>query len=290
MIRTDSELSVRRQCELLGVTRSTVYYEPKPENTEARQHREAIMARLDYWHTLMPFLGTRKLAKQLCNDGYAVGRTLVRSCMRESCIHAVYPKANLSKRNFKEAIVPYLLRNKTVSFPNQVWSIDITYIKMYHGHMYLTAIIDWYSRKIVGWTLSDTLDTSSVMDAVRKAVKNCGVPAILNSDQGSQFTSDDYKHLLKSLHIRQSMDGKSRWADNIMIERWFRSLKTELIYVNEFENPRALRRGIGEYVDTYNIIRPHAALDNATPEEVYSACFSQPATPSAGLDGAPPAC
>lgn len=190
------------------------------------------MDRLDYWHTLMPFLGTRKLAKQLCNDGYAVGRKLVRSCMREMGIHAVYPKANLSKRNFRESIVPYLLRNKTVSFPNQAWSIDITYIKMCHGHMYLTAIIDWYSRKIVGWTLSDTLDTSSVMDAVRKAVKNCGVPAILNSDQGSQFTSDDYKQLLKSLHIRQSMDGKSRWADNIMIERWFRSLKTELIYIN----------------------------------------------------------
>lgn len=248
------------------------------------------MARLDYWHTMMPFLGTRKLTVQLRGEGYIVGRKLVRSYMQEMGIHAVYPKANLSKRNFRESIVPYLLRNKTVSFPNQVWSIDITYIKMYHGHMYLTAIIDWFSRKIVRWTLSDTLDTRPVLDAVRSAVEHCGIPAILNSDQGSQFTSDDYKRLLKSLHIRQSMDGKSRWADNIMIERWFRSLKTEYIYINEFRTPKELRRGIAGYIDTYNNIRPHAALDNATPEEVYSACFSQPATTSAGLDGVPLAC
>ena len=248
------------------------------------------MARLDYWHTMMPFLGTRKLTAQLRGEGYTVGRKLVRSYMQAMGIHAVYPKANLSKRNFRESIVPYLLRNKTVSFPNQVWSIDITYIKMYHGHMYLTAIIDWFSRKIVSWTLSDTLDTRSVLDAVRSAVEHCGIPAILNSDQGSQFTSDDYKQLLKSLHIRQSMDGKSRWADNIMIERWFRSLKTEYIYINEFRTPKELRRGIAGYIDTYNNIRPHAALDNATPEEIYSACFSQPATPSAGLDRVPMAC
>ena len=132
-------------------------------------------------------------------------------------IHAVYPEPNLSKRNFKEAIVPYLLRNKMVFFPNQVWSIDITYIKMYHGHMYLTAIIDWFSRKIVGWTLSDTLDTRPVLEAVQKAVETCGVPAILNSDQGSQFTSEKYKQMLKELHICQSMDGKSRWADNVAL-------------------------------------------------------------------------
>lgn len=290
MIRTNSELSVRRQCELLGVSRSTVYYEPKAVKEESLRHREQLMARLDYWHTLMPFLGTRKLAAQLRGEGYLVDRKLVRSCMREMGIHAVYPKANLSKRNFKEAIFPYLLRNKVVSFPNQVWSIDITYIKMYRGHMYLTAIIDWYSRKIVGWTLSDTLDTQPVLEAVRKATEQCGVPAILNSDQGSQFTSDDYKQLLQSLHIRQSMDGKSRWADNIMIERWFRSLKTEYIYINEFRSPRELRRGIADYIHTYNTARPHAALENQTPEKVYSACFSPAATPSAGLDRMPMAC
>lgn len=274
MIRTDSELSVRRQCELLGVTRSTIYYEPKPEDTEARKRKETIMRRIDYWHTTMPFLGTRKIATQLCGEGYAVGRKLIRSYMQEMGIHTVYPKPNLSKRNFKEPIVPYLLRNKVVSFPNQVWSIDITYIKMRHGHMYLTAVIDWFSRKIVGWTLSDTLDTRSVLEAVQNAVENCGIPAILNSDQGSQFTSEEYKRFLKKLHIRQSMDGKSRWADNIMIERWFRSLKTELIYINEYRSPKELRAAIRSYINDYNTLRPHEALDYATPEDVYIACFA----------------
>ena len=222
----------------------------------------------------MPFLGTRKIAVQLRGEGYAVGRKLVRSYMREMGIHAVYPKPNLSKRNFKEAIVPYLLRNKAVSFPNQVWSIDITYIKMYHGHMYLTAMIDWFSRKIVGWTLSDTLDTRPVLEAVQKAVESCGVPAILNSDQGCQFTSEEYKQLLKELHIRQSMDGKSRWADNIMIERWFRSLKTELIYINEYRSQRELRKAIHSYINDYNTLRPHEALGYATPDEVYKASFA----------------
>ena len=174
-----------------------------------------------------------------------------------------------------------------VSFPNQVWSIDITYIKMPHSHMYLTAIIDWFSRKIMGWELSDTLDTAPVLDAVRNAVEHFGTPAILNSDQGSQFTSAEYKALLKSLGIRQSMDGKSRWADNIMIERWFRSLKTELIYINEFRSPRQLRQAIRQYVSDYNTLRPHEALDYAAPEDVYLSCF---APLSAGLDRTPLAC
>ena len=274
MIRTDSKLSVRRQCELLGVTRSTVYYESKPEDTEARQRKETIMGRIDYWHTTMPFLGTRKIAAKLCGEGYAVGRKLIRAYMQEMGIHTVYPKPNLSKRNFKESIVPYLLRNKVVSFPNQVWSIDITYINMHHGHMYLTAVIDWFSRKIVGWRLSDTLDTRPVLEVVENAVENYGIPAILNSDQGSQFTSDEYKRLLKELQIRQSMDGKSRWADNIMIERWFRSLKTELIYINEYRSPKELRAAIRGYINDYNTLRPHEALDYATPEDVYKACFA----------------
>lgn len=245
------------------------------------------MSRIDYWHTTMPYLGTRRIAAKLREEGYPAGRKLVRSCMREMGIHAVYPKQNLSRRNFKEAIVPYLLRNKVISFPNQAWSIDITYIKMAHGHMYLTAIIDWYSRKLMGWELSDTLDTAPVLEAVRDAVERFGTPAILNSDQGSQFTAAEYKALLKSLHIRQSMDGKSRWADNIMIERWFRSLKTELIYVNEFRSPRELRRMIGQYVNDYNTLRPHQALDYATPEAAFRNCF---APLSAGLDTAPLAC
>lgn len=286
-MRKNDTLSVRRQCELLGITRSTVYYEAKQPDEAVLRLKEEIMTRIDYWHTALPCMGTRKLAVKLRTEGYAVGRKLVRTYMQEMGIHAVYPKPNLSKRNFKETIVPYLLRNRVISFPNQAWSIDITYIKMQHGHIYLTAIIDWFSRKIMGWELSDTLETAPVLDAVRTTVERFGTPAILNSDQGSQFTSDDYKALLKSLGIRQSMDGKSRWADNIMIERWFRSLKTELIYVNEFRSPKELRQAIRQYVDDYNTLRPHEALDYETPEDTYLACF---APLSADLDRTPMAC
>ncbi len=266
---------------MLGLQRSKVYYTPAQPTAEQVDRQEQIMARIDYWHTTMPYLGTRKLVKKLAGDGFQVGRKLVRRLMAEMGICAVYPKQNLSKRNFKEAIVPYLLRNKVVSFPNQVWSIDITYIKMHHSHMYLTAIIDWHSRYIVGWNLSDTLDTCYVTQAVKDAVAARGIPAILNSDQGSQFTSQEYKTLLKELHITQSMDGKSRWADNIMIERWFRSLKTEEIYLNEYDSPRALRKAISAYIRQYNTLRPHEALDYLTPEEVYHSCF---APRSADLD------
>ncbi len=157
--------------------------------------------------------------------------------------------------------------------PNQVWSIDITYIKMGKSHQYLTAIIDWHSRYIVGWNLSETLDTSSVILAVNDAIKTHGTPCYINSDQGSQFTSKEYKNLLKDHKIIQSMDGKSRWADNIMIERWFRSLKTENIYINEYLTPRSLRKGISSYIDQYNTERPHEALDYATPEDVFFGVF-----------------
>ncbi len=239
------------------------------------------MARIDYWHTTMPYMGCRKIVKMLQSEGFKVGRKLVRRLMGEMGIHAIYPKANLSKRNFKESVVPYLLRNKAVFLPNQVWSIDITYIKMHRSHMYLTAIIDWHSRMIVGWNLSDTLDTSYVIQAVKDAVARYGLPGILNSDQGSQFTSEDYKALLRELHITQSMDGKSRWADNIMIERWFRSLKVEEIYPNEYESPRALRKAIRAYIEQYNVVRPHEALDYETPHKVYTSSFTPT---SAGLD------
>ena len=274
MIRKTNKLSIRRQCELIGVTRSKVYYAPKTPDEEAVERKERIMARIDDWHTENPAWGTRKIRTLLRNDGLFVSRKTVQKYMREMAIYPIYPKPNCSKRDYKEGILPYLLRNCEAQFPNQVWSIDITYIKMKRRHMYLTAVIDWYSRKIVGWKLSDTLETGNVLETVREAVERNGVPAILNSDQGSQFTSDEYKTLLQSLHIRQSMDGKSRWADNIMIERWFRSLKTEKIYIEEYTAERELRACIRDFVEQYNNVRPHEALDYATPVSVYDACFA----------------
>lgn len=258
---------------MLGISRSSIYYKKVEPSEEELLLKEQLMARIDYHHTRQPYLGTRKIAKLLNREGFKVGRKLVRSLMAEMGIRAICPKPNLSKRDYKAGIVPYLLSNAVISFPNQVWSVDITYIKMAHSHMYLTAIIDWYSRKIVGWNLSDTLDTAPVIEAMKSAVESEGSPAICNSDQGPQFTSDEYKSLLKSLGIRQSMDGKSRWADNIMIERWFRSLKTEEIYGNEYNSPRELRMAISKYIELYNKERPHQALEYHTPQAIFDSSF-----------------
>lgn len=273
-IRTEGRLSVRRQCELLGVPRAKLYDKQKEPSLEECERIEKAMERIDYWHTTMPYLGARRLSRKLREDGIHAGRKLVQRLMEEMGIYAVYPKQNLSKRNFKDGIMPYLLKNKAVFLPNQVWSIDITYIQMHRSHMYLTAIIDWHSRMLVGWNLSDTLDTGYVLQAVRDAVEAHGIPAILNFDQGSQFTSGAYKALLRELHITQSMDGKSRWADNIMIERWFRSLKVEEIYPNEYNSP----------IEQYNTMRPHEALACETPKDVYD---RYSASVSAGLDKLP---
>ena len=223
------------------------------------------MGRIDYWHTELPAMGSRKIAAKLREEGYQVGRKLVRSYMREMAIYTIYPKPNLSKNDGKAGIVPYLLRYKTAIFPNQYWSVDITYIKMYRHHMYLTAIIDWYSRKIVGWELADTLEAYHVLEAVRNAVERYGAPSILNSDQGSQFTGAEYRNLLKEYHITQSMDGRKRWADNIMVERWFRSLKQEEIYINEYCSPRELRRAIAEASNAVTMDFPTPPLPLTTP-------------------------
>lgn len=277
LIRKNSKLSIRRQCELLGVNRSSLYYKPSMPDDEQIRWKEYVMARIDYWHTQMPYLGSRRLSKKLREEGIDAGRKLVRKLMEEMGIQAICPKPNLSRRNFREGITPYLLRGKKISFPNQAWSIDITYIKMNNSHMYLTAIIDWYSRMIVGWNLSDTLDSIYTIQAVKDAISNYGVPAIINSDQGSQFTSSEYKQFLSDMHIQQSMDGKSRWADNIMIERWFRSLKTEEIYINEYSSPKQLRGRIARYIKQYNNERPHSAIGNRAPASVYNDAFSMAA-------------
>lgn len=235
---------------------------------------ETIKRRIDCWHTQEPCSGVRKLRAHLRAEGFKVGRKLIRRYMDEMGICPVYPKPNLSKPDKGAGKAPYLLKNMAIRFPNQVWAVDITYIPMGRSHMYLTAIIDWHSRYIVGWELSDTLEAASVISAMKEAMERCGVPAIANTDQGSQFTSDEYIALMASAGVRRSMDGKARWVDNVVIERWFRSLKTEYVYINEYGSPRELRAGIAEYVRTYNSRRPHQSLDYKTPEDVYFSAFT----------------
>lgn len=269
-------LTVKRQCELLGLNRTSWYYEPAEQSEEERAREEQIKGRIDYWHTKFPCMGTRKLAILLREDDGidGVGRKLIRRYMREMGIFAVYPKPGLSNPGKEHKRFPYLLRRKAIWLPNQVWAIDITYIRMRRSHMYLTAIIDWHSRFIVGWALSDTLEAAPVLEAVRGAIARYGVPAIINSDQGSQFTSDEYIALLKSHGIEQSMDGKARWVDNVIIERWFRSLKVEEIYINEYASPRELREGIAQYVHGYNYERPHDGIGNMRPAAAYGSKFA----------------
>jgi len=260
---------------LLGVNRTSVYRKPKPRTTEQQLYEAGAKRRIDYWHTQMPYLGTRKIAYLLTHrDGIRIGRGLVRKYMQEIGIRALYPKPNLSKPGKGHKIMPYLLRKKPIYMPNQVWAVDITYIPLRRAHLYLTAIIDWYSRYIVGWVLSDTLEATHVIEAVKKAISVHGVPDIINSDQGSQFTGMEYQQLLKSYGIRQSMDGKGRWIDNVIIERWFRSLKVEYIYINEYHSPRELESFIANYIKEYNHLRPHQNLDNRTPCILYTTAFN----------------
>lgn len=274
LVSNDEQLSLKRQCELLEINRTSYYYEPKKPTISETQQIEFIMSRIDYWHTNQCYLGSRRLAVKLQKeDKISISRKLIRKYMREMGIYTVYPKPNLSAPNKQHKKFPYLLKNMSIFMSNQVWAIDITYIKMGRTHMYLTAIIDWYSRFIVGWALSDTLDTSPVMQAVKQAISTYGTPAIINSDQGSQFTSDEYTIFLKEQKIRQSMDGKARWVDNVIIERWFRSLKCENIYITDYNSPKKLSHGIREYINEYNNERPHQSLDNQYPCEVYCSEF-----------------
>ena len=267
---------MKRRCELLGVGRWNAYQKPSDPDPKKLAWEERLRRRIDYWHTLLPCAGVRKLRDLLQRtDMILAGRKLIKRLMNEMGLYVIYPKPNLSQPGKEHRKFPYLLKNMAISFPNQVWAIDITYIPMGRGHMYMTAIVDWYSRYIVGWALSDTLDTAPIIEALTQAIERHGIPAIKNTDQGSNFTSDAYIELLKANGIRQSMDGKARWVDNVIIERWFRSLKTEYVYINDYSSPRALRVGIEQYIQDYNDIRPHQSLDYATPAAIYRAPFSE---------------
>ena len=258
------ELPVKTGATLLDINRTSVYYKGMPISQEELDCKSII----DRLHTDNPAWGARQLSAQLKKRGHQVGRRKTRRYMNEMGIDPIYPKMNLSKRMRQAKVCPYLLRNAVIDRPNQAWSIDITYIPIKRGFLYLTAVIDWYSRCIVGWEVDDTLDTRMVITALKKAFM-VAKPVILNSDQGCQFTSNEYMNFLKENQIRQSMDGKSRWADNIMIERWFRSFKYEEAYLTQYNNIREARKAIGKYVHTYNFERCHSALNNQTPASCY---------------------
>jgi putative transposase len=257
-------LPAKTGAELLDVNRTSIYYQKTPTSDEELECKKFI----DHIHTYNPAWGARQISSQLKQHGYNIGRKKTRHYMLEMGIDAIYPKMNLSKRQQKSKVFPYLLKSAIINRPNQAWSIDITYIPIKHGFLYLTAVIDWYSRCIVGWSVEDTLDTRLVLDALKKAFK-VATPIILNSDQGCQFTSNEYIQFLKDNHIIQSMDGKSRWADNVMIERWFRTFKYEEAYLTQYNNIKEARKEIKKYIHTYNFIRCHSAIGNIPPAKAY---------------------
>lgn len=263
----DPEIPVTKQAELLSINRSSLYYHPVAISIE----EILLKHRIDEIYTEHPYYGSRKIARIL-----KVNRKKVQRLMREMGISAIYPGPNLSRRNHKQGVYPYLLNNITASYPNHVWAIDITYIRLRHGFMYLVAVIDLYSRYIVSWELSQTLEIDFVLSCVKQALKQ-GKPLIWNSDQGGHFTSPKYIEILEEASVKISMDGKGRSIDNIFIERFWRSLKYENVYLKGYETPREARIGIAEYIRHYNNERPHQSLDYRIPSELYFAPVAEAA-------------
>jgi len=261
----DPTLPIIEQAELLSLNRSSLYYKPIPPSPEEVR----LKHRIDEIYTQHPFLGYRRIAAIMNREEVSIHENTTRKYMREMGIMAIYPGPNLSKRNLQHRIYPYLLKGLHIIRPNQVWSIDITYIRMRSGWMYLVAIIDWYSRYILAWQLEQSLEIEFVTETVKRAL-SINTPEIFNSDQGSHFTSSQYIDLLKADDIRISMDGKGRALDNIFIERFWRSLKYEEVYLNDYASPKETRAGVTRYMELYQHYRPHQSLQYHTPAAVYN--------------------
>jgi putative transposase len=265
MIDRTHPLPVVRQCQLLGVARSTAYDQPTPVSERVL----ALMRRIDELHLQYPFAGARMLRAVLRNEGHAIGRRRVASLMRRMGITAVYRKPCTTQRHPGQRIYPYLLCDLDIVRPNHVWAADITYIPMKRGFVYLCAILDWASRRVLAWRLSNTLTTDFCLDAVREAITQYGRPEIFNTDQGCQFTSLEFTGLLKDQGIQISMDGRGCWRDNVFVERLWRSLKYEDVYLRAYETVGDAQQGLARYLHFYNQLRPHRALDGRTPDRVY---------------------
>ena len=263
---SDTEYSVREQCKLLDLNRSTWYYEPVPLSEEDR----ILMDLLDAQYTKTPFYGVRNMTTYLRQLGYAIGKDRTRTLLRTMGLSARFPKPNLSKPHPENRIYPYLLRDFDVVRPNQVWCSDITYIRLSWGFAYLVAIVDWYSRCVLSWRLSNTLEADFCVEALREAIEKYGAPDVFNTDQGTQFTSQEFISVLTSHSISISMDGRGRCLDNIFVERLWRTVKYENVYLKGYQTIPEARMGLAEYFEFYNKERFHQSLDNKTPWAVYS--------------------
>ena len=258
------EISIRRQCELLKFNRSNMYYEPVKVSGETFR----IMGRIDEIFTESPFYGSRRIREGLEREGFIIGRERVQMLMRQMGLRAIYPRMNLSKKQPDHKIYPYLLADIEIRYPNQVWSTDITYIRLKEGFLYLVAILDWYSRYVLSWRLSNSLDVHFCVEALEDALKK-GCPGIFNSDQGTQFTSNDFTGILLSKGIAISMDGRGRVFDNIFTERLWRSVKYEEVYIKGYQAYKDAREGLDGYFSFYNNRRYHQSLEYKTPYEVH---------------------
>ena len=265
MIDREHELPVKRQAELLQLSRSGLYYRPRPVPAAEL----AVMRRLDELHLEAPFAGSRMLRDLLRADGVAIGRGRVVRLMRRMGITALYRRPNTSRPAPGHRIYPYLLRGVAVDRPNQVWAMDITYIPMARGFVYLAAVVDWFSRRVLSWRLSIIMDTAFCLEAVEEALARYGRPAIFNTDQGSQFTSAAFTGLLLANGIAISMDGRGAWRDNVFVERLWRSVKYEEVYLRAYDGVAEARALIGRYMSFYNGRRPHSSLDWRTPDRAY---------------------
>jgi len=263
----DPELSIMSQCQLLNISRSCFYYKPKPI---AAQDLE-LMRLIDEQYLKTPSWGSRSMRNHLRRLGLKINRKKVQRLMRLMGLEAIYPKPRTSRPHPQHKVYPYLLRNLKIDRPNQVWAADISYIPMNRGFMYLVAVMDWHSRKVLSWRLSNTLDTDFCVEALQEAISRFGRPEIFNTDQGAQFTASAFTDVLKSYNVRISMDGRGRVQDNIFIERLWWTLKYQYLYLWSFDNGAELRKGLEHWFNFYNCERSHQALDNLTPDEVYFA-------------------
>lgn len=260
-------LSILRQCGLIGISRSAFYGGPAVENDKTL----ALMRIIDKQFMETPWYGARQMVRHLRREGHAVGRKRVRRLMARMGLAAIYQRPKTTVRHPQHRIYPYLLRDMAIERPDQVWCADITYIPMRKGFLYLVAIMDWFSRRVLAWRLSNTMEADFCIEALEEAMARFGKPLIFNTDQGSQFTSPRFTEVLTAAEVKISMDGRGRWMDNVFIERLWRSLKYECVYLNAFETGSEARAGIGKWVDYYNRSRPHSALGGKTPMEVHMA-------------------